>query len=364
MSRASTLLVTSERRGTAPRRSSMSLVRGAPRGPLVTRRRLQLALALLWLLDGALQLQPFMFTRGFADRVIAPSAGGQPGMVEAAVHWSAMLILGHPAVWDGLFAAVQLVIGLALLSRRTARLAVAASVAWSLGVWVFGEGTGGVAGGTATFLTGAPGAVVLYGLIGLAAWPRLAPGDRAALASRSTGWRARLDLLVAPAADERPATWVPALWATLWGLFALLRALPGNDAARALARQLQANVTTAPGWLAHAERALANAAGHDGWGPVMAMAAVELAVGLLALWQGPPRRAAAGAGIGVALAVWVVGQAFGQIPTGMGTDPNSGLLVALLGIALAGCTRRAPTAAVASTEGHRSPRRLPRREAA
>ena len=338
MSRASTLLVTSERRVTAPRRSSMSLVRGAPRGPLVTRRRLQLALALLWLLDGSLQLQPFMLTRGFADRVIAPSAAGQPGMVEAAVHWSAMLILGHPAVWDGLFAAVQLAIGLALLSRRTARLTVAASVAWSLGVWVFGEGTGGLAGGTATFLTGAPGAVVLCGLtglIGLAAWPRLAPGDRAALASRSTGWRARLGLLVAPAADARPATWVPALWATLWGLFALLRALPANDAASALARQLRASVTTAPAWLAHAERALATAAGHDGRGPVIALAAV-----------------------------WVVGRAFGQIQTGMGTDSNSGPLVALLGIALVGCTRPATTTAVASAEGDRSPRRLPRREAA
>ncbi len=39
----------------------------------VTRRGLQLALAALWLLDGALQFQPFMLTRGFAHDVIAPA---------------------------------------------------------------------------------------------------------------------------------------------------------------------------------------------------------------------------------------------------------------------------------------------------
>ncbi|MGH9100811.1 MAG: hypothetical protein ACRDV8_11365, partial [Acidimicrobiales bacterium] len=55
----------SEPRGSHSR-PSLRLLRGAQSGPLVSRRRLQIALALFWLLDGALQLQPFMFTRGFA----------------------------------------------------------------------------------------------------------------------------------------------------------------------------------------------------------------------------------------------------------------------------------------------------------
>ena len=45
------------------------------------------------------------------------------------------------------------------------------SFAWALGVWFFGEGLGMVLTGTASALTGAPGSVLLYGLLGLMAWP-------------------------------------------------------------------------------------------------------------------------------------------------------------------------------------------------
>jgi len=47
---------------------------------LDARRRLQLLLAGLWLLDGVLQLQPAMFTRRFPE-MLAESAAGQPGAV-------------------------------------------------------------------------------------------------------------------------------------------------------------------------------------------------------------------------------------------------------------------------------------------
>lgn len=356
MAPATMLLAANQPRGApAPRRSS-SAVRAGRGRPLVTRRRLQVALGLLWLLDGVLQLQPFMFTRGFADRVIAPSASGQPELVAAAVRWSASLVAGHPVVSDLSFAGVQLAIGLALLSRRAARLAIMASIAWSLGVWILGEGAGGLAGGTATFLNGAPGAVLLYALIGLAAWPRLGAEGRAELASRSSALRTRVGVLLAPAGDEvpveRPAAWVPGAWAGVWVLFALLRALPANDSAGAFASQLRANVSSAPAWLARVQHALGTAIGHGGPRVVVAVVVAELAVGLLALWRGVPRRAAAGIGIGAALAVWVVGQAFGQIPTGMGTDPSSGPLVALLGVALLGCAGpRSATAVLSASHG-------------
>ena len=42
------------------------------------RRRLQIALGLLWLLDAALQFQPYMFSRAFATDVLAASAAGSP----------------------------------------------------------------------------------------------------------------------------------------------------------------------------------------------------------------------------------------------------------------------------------------------
>jgi len=54
-------------------------------GIRITRRHLQIALGLLWLLDGGLQLQPFMLGTGFAKQVIAPTAAGQPRFVATAV---------------------------------------------------------------------------------------------------------------------------------------------------------------------------------------------------------------------------------------------------------------------------------------
>ncbi|MDX6511391.1 MAG: hypothetical protein QOE36_895, partial [Gaiellaceae bacterium] len=111
----------------------------------VTRRTLQVVLGLFWLLDGALQLQPFMLGTGFARQVIAPLAAGQPHFVAGPVHWAANLVAAHPVAWDVPFAAVQLLIGLGLLAPRTARLALAASLPWALGVWFFGEGLSGLA---------------------------------------------------------------------------------------------------------------------------------------------------------------------------------------------------------------------------
>src|SRR5580658_9926501 len=98
-------------------------VRRAGTAPLMSRRRLQIALGLLWLLDGVLQLQPYMFTLGFAHNVIAPAAVGQPLVVGGAVRWSAALIAPPPAVYAALFASVQLALGIGLLVPRTIRLA-------------------------------------------------------------------------------------------------------------------------------------------------------------------------------------------------------------------------------------------------
>jgi len=44
----------------------------------VTRRNIQIALGVTWLFDGILQLQPFMFSRGFATKVIGPSLSCRP----------------------------------------------------------------------------------------------------------------------------------------------------------------------------------------------------------------------------------------------------------------------------------------------
>jgi hypothetical protein len=146
-------------------------------GTLLSRRRLQIVLGCLWLFDGVLQLQSFMFTVGFARQVIAPAGVDQPLVVGGAVRWSASVIAGHPVLYGALFGAVQLALGVGLLVPRTARLAIVGSVMWASGVWFFGEGLGGIAGGGASLWNGAAGAVALYGLWPWPCGPDPVPGE-------------------------------------------------------------------------------------------------------------------------------------------------------------------------------------------
>jgi hypothetical protein len=136
----------------------------------LSRRTLRTVLGFMWLLDGVLQLQSFMFTKGFATGIIAPAAAGQPFFVAGPVEWNARVIGAHPVLLNGLFASIQLALGLGFLFRRSARIAIVSSVVWSAGVWYLGEGLGGLGGGT-TALLGAPGAAVLYMILAMAAWP-------------------------------------------------------------------------------------------------------------------------------------------------------------------------------------------------
>src|SRR5438128_4371212 len=137
----------------------------------VTRRTLQVILGLFWLLDGVLQLQPFMLRASFARDVLAPVGDGQPQFVAGPVHWAANIVAAHPVAWDVPSGIIQLALGLGLLVPRTARLALAASLPWAAGVWLFGEGLSGLAGGNASLITGMPGSEVVYGVLALAAWP-------------------------------------------------------------------------------------------------------------------------------------------------------------------------------------------------
>ena len=75
-----------------------------------------------------------MFTPGFATQVVGAPGQGQPEFVSVVVHWVSTVIAVHPVAWNVPFAALQLPLGLRLLARRTARLALAASIAWALGV--------------------------------------------------------------------------------------------------------------------------------------------------------------------------------------------------------------------------------------
>ena len=126
---------------------------------LDARRKLQLALGVIWVLDGILQFQPAMFTKTFPD-MLAGSAHGNPGVVAGPITWSASLIDHHVVVLNAIFATVQLALGLGIAWRPTLKLALAASIAWSLAVWWLGEGLGGVLTGSASPWNGAPNPIL------------------------------------------------------------------------------------------------------------------------------------------------------------------------------------------------------------
>jgi hypothetical protein len=180
---------------------------------LGAQRKLQIALGVIWLVDGALQLQPFMFGRAFVTQIIAPNEADQPGFVAAPIRLVAHLIEPRIALFNLFAVAIQVLIGIGLMYRPTVKAALLTSFGWSLGVWWIGEGLGGLFTGTASPLTGAPGAALLYVLAGLIAWPQ---------PCRETGRTA-----AGGALGERGAR---TAWASLWLGSATLWLLPANRA--------------------------------------------------------------------------------------------------------------------------------------
>ncbi|MGH9302802.1 MAG: hypothetical protein ACRDZ5_00155 [Acidimicrobiales bacterium] len=296
-----------------------------------TRRHIQLVLGVLWLFDGALQLQPFMFTTGFATQVINPVAQGQPAFVADPVLWASGLIAAHHVLADAGFAGAQLVIGAGLLLRPFARAALAGSVTWALGVWYMGEGLGGITGGHASLLIGAPGAALLYAVLSAAAWPAKTSGKRA-------GRSRLLGMLGSQGSDVPPRAWVAFAWVVLWTGGALLRALPGQANTGAVRQTLLNTAHGAPAWLAAWNYAVASWVHNTGIGVIIAIVVVEVAVGAMAVKQGWPRLVAAGLGCSIALVQWVLGQGMGQIYTGQATDPSTGLLLVVLAAAVLATT--------------------------
>jgi hypothetical protein len=274
------------------------------------RRKLQLALGAIWLLDGLLQYQPFMFSKGF-PQMLAGSAQGNPGLVAHPVTWSAAIIGQHLAISNGAFATIQVVIGLGIAWRPTVKPALAASIAWALAVWWLGEGLGGVLTGNASPLAGAPGAVVLYALLAVLLWPADRDPDPPFPAARAIG--------------PGPAR---ATWLLAWSAMALLALLPGSRAPRALSSGVAAMVQGQPGWLAWLDTHAASALGDHGLAVSIALAAI-LAVTAAGVYRYP--KPAVVAALVLAVVCWLA-EGTGGLLTGTATDPNTGPLLALLAL--------------------------------
>ena len=281
-----------------------------------TRRALQLGLAAVWLLDGVLQYQPFMYTKAFGQS-LAATAAGNPAVVARPITWDATLVEHHLVLLNTIFATIQLLLGVGIAFRPTVRLALAASIAWSLGVWWFGEGLGGVLNGAADPVNGAPGAVILYALLAMLLWPTDRPGRSAPfIAARAVGAHA-----------------ARALWLVLWLSFAYFALLPANRAPQAINGMITSMNSGEPGWLAAILHSAASLVAGLGLAAsiVLAVACVLVAVGVYL-----PRRAAAAAlvlAMVVAVVIWVAVEALGGILASGATDPNSGPLLVLLALA-------------------------------
>ena len=146
---------------------------------LLSRRGLQRVLGVIWLIDGLLQVQPQMFTGNMINGVMKPILEGQPGFLESIFQFIVNTVTQNLSAVNWLIAIVQILLGLGFifLSDHWVKQLVVASFIWALTVWFGGEGMSMLFTGTASALTGAPGAVLLYPLIGLAVWPRT-PGQQ------------------------------------------------------------------------------------------------------------------------------------------------------------------------------------------
>jgi hypothetical protein len=274
-------------------------------------RTAQTVLGLIWLLDGALQFQSFMYGKGFIQ-LLTGLTGGQPNWVASSVTWGADRLASGQGLFNTLFALVQVAIGVGLLCRRTVKPALAVSFLWVLVVWWFGEAFGmlfmattGMGGAPmASALNGAPGAVLLYALIGASAWPNGRPGGL--LGVRGLRWT----------------------WGALWLLMAYLWVTPPSTTPNGITNVINA-APSGMSWLSSVQNWVAKEAGGNGEWIAILLALVSAAIALAVLLDWHPREFLIAA-IGLSLAYWVVGEGFGGIFQGGATDPNSGPLWVLL----------------------------------
>ena len=193
-------------------------------------------------------------------------------------------------------------------------------------MWWFGEAFGMLFMNMAQPLTGAPGAVLMYALIGLLAWPNGRRGGLLGIRGAKT------------------------MWAALWLVMAWLWLLAPNSSANATHDALTAT-DPGMGWLSSVQSHLASAAKGDGLVIALVLAAVSAAIGIAVAADWRPRAFLALA-IVLNLVYWVVPQGFGGIFAGGATDPNAGLLFVLLAYAMFPIvsdrrTRSAATTAIA-----------------
>jgi hypothetical protein len=283
---------------------------------LDVRRALQLVLAAIWLIDGILQYQSWMYTKAFAPQMLSAMADGNPSVIARPVTWDATLVGHHLVLLNTIFATIQLLLGLGIAFRPTVRVALAASVAWSVGVWWFGEGLGGVLNGGADPLNGAPGAVIIYALIAVLLWPADRPGATAPfVAARAVGAHA-----------------ARGLWLVFWLSQAYFVLTPGNRAPDATSGMIVDMQGGEPAWLQALMRGAASLTAGQGLATSIVFAVVLALIAVGVYLPAAAARATLVLALVVSAVIWIFAQALGGVIASGATDPNSGPLLALLAL--------------------------------
>ena len=311
--------------GQSTRRSTMSVLRAYFASD--SARTVQTVLGLIWLLDGGLQFQSFMYSKGFVQ-MLTGMTSGQPGWVASSVNWGAHLAQHNLTVWNSLFALTQVVIGLGLLYRRTVKPALVLSFFWALIVWWFGEAFGMLFMTMASPLTGAPGAVILYALIGAIAWPNGRPGGLLGVQGARIAWG---------------ALWVLMAW--LW-----------LEAPSSSANAISGAISSAPSgmsWLSTVQLWATHATQGNGLVFAVILALISIAIGLAVALNWHPKEFLIAAVV-LNLVYWVIGQGLGGIFAGGATDPNAGPLFVLFAYAMYALVPSEQPATQGAREGARA----------
>jgi hypothetical protein len=282
--------------------------------PRDLQRTFRLLLATVWLMDAALQLQPFMFTKGSSgfSGMLNHLAAGNPGWVSRTITWNASVVNHQPVLTDALFAGIQFVIAFGIAWRRTVRPALLLSIVWSLAVWWFGEGLGGTLTGGGTPLGGGPGAVLFYALLAVLLWPSAGTSEPF-VSARTVGTNV-----------------ARGIWVVVWAGLAVLTIVGQGRSYRALHDLVTKVDHGQPGWVARIDRWSASNLLHHGTTVAVVFAVFCLLVALSVYLHPSITQIVLSAAAVVFVVIWVSIENFGGILAGGATDPNSGLLVLLL----------------------------------
>jgi hypothetical protein len=295
----------------------------------------------LWLIDGLLQLQPQMFTMNMVNGIMRPMLQGQPGLFEPSLQFIVNQTTLHLTEVNLLIAIVQILLGLGFLlfPDRWVKWLLFASIVWAFIVWYGGEGMSMLLTGTASILSGAPGAVLLYPLLGLAVVPRTQSHASSKGATRKRGDDGLL--------SRKYLRWV---LAGFWCFAALLQLQPYwwqqgqiSQAIGAMVGQGGLNSVLVDPVLQQISNATTNL--EVPLNIVLIVVFLAIGIGLFVVKDEQVRPFLI-ASIVASILFWYFSEAFGMILTGMATDFNSGLLVVVMTLA---CWPKVQTMSVART---------------